>query len=197
MPRLWTLAIASLLVLGACTKGDGSYGRKRQKKDSSFSREYAERITIDYTDSGLLRARVYSPQMTAVKDSKEPYMLLPKGLKVDFMDTRGQIESYMTAEWGVSYKNKKRVVVRRNVEILNIKGEMLNTEELIWNQETGKIRTDKFVTITTPDQIITGDGLISNQSFTDWEILNVRGTLNKPHDPTSRSRTLVPGRGRY
>lgn len=197
MVRLWTLAIATLMTLGACTQGDGSYGRKRQKKDSSLSREYAERITIDFTDSGFLRARVYSPQMMAVKDPKEPYMLLPKGLKVDFIDTRGQIESYMTAEWGVSYKNKKRIVVRRNVEILNIKGETLNTEELIWNQETGKIRSDKFVTIKTPDQIITGDGMVSNQSFTDWEILNVKGTINRPYDSTSRSRTLVPGRGRY
>jgi len=191
------LALVLGLSLLACTPGDGSYGRKRQKKDSSLSREYAERITIDYTDSGLLRARVYSPQMVAVKDNKEPYMLLPKGLKVDFIDKRGRIESYMTAEWGVMHQKKKRVVVRRNVEILNIKGETLNTEELIWNQETGKIRTDKFVTITTPDQIITGDGLISDQSFSDWEILNVRGTLNKPHDQTSPARTLTPGRGRY
>jgi len=53
------------------------------------------------------------------------------------------------------------------------------------------------VRITTPDQIITGTGLVSDQSFSDWEILNVSGTLNVPHDKIPHPRSVVPGRGRY
>jgi hypothetical protein len=83
------------------------------------------------------------------------------------------------------------------VEILNTKGETLNTEELIWDQETGTIHTDKFVKITGKDQITQGTGLISNQSFTDWEIINYQGTINIPHDQIPRPRPLIPGRGRY
>jgi LPS export ABC transporter protein LptC len=103
----------------------------------------------------------------------------------------------MTAEYGISYPDKKEIIVRRNVEILNVKGEVLNTEELRWDQKTGKIITDRFVKITTKDQIITGQGLISDQSFTDWEILEVSATLNVPHDQIPRPRSVVPGRGRY
>jgi LPS export ABC transporter protein LptC len=168
-----------------------------KKRDSIVTKEYAEKISIDYTDSGKIRARVFSPLLVAVKQIQRPYMEMNKGLKVDFYEADGDIQSYLTAEYGISYPNEKRIIVRRDVEILNVKGERLNTEELIWDQVRGRIFTDKNVTITTKDQIIMGVGLESNQSFSDWEILNVTGTLNVSNDKIPHPRSVVPGRGRY
>ncbi len=140
---------------------------------------------------------MFSPLLIASKSNRKPFVLMKKGLKVDFYDKEGKLESYLTAEYGISYPNEKKVKVQRNVEILNIKGETLNTEELIWDQASGTIRTDKFVKITGTDQITTGTGLISNQTFTDWEIINYQGTINLPHDQIPHPRPLIPGRGRY
>ena len=174
------------------------YGQKLNGTlDSMVTKEYAEKVTIEYTDSGLLRARVFSPILNAVKRSTNPYLEMVKGLKVDFYDKDGKIQSYLTAEYGISYPDDKKIVVRNNVEILNVKGERLNTEELHWQQDKGKIYTDRFVRITTKDQIITGTGLISDQAFSDWEILNVSGTLNVPYYQIPHPRSVVPGRGRY
>jgi LPS export ABC transporter protein LptC len=161
------------------------------------TREYAEKVTIEYSDSGFLKARIFSPLLVAVKQPTQPYMELNKGLKVDFYERDGKIQSYLTAEYGISYPDEKQIIVRNNVEILNVKGEMLNTEELKWDQKNRKIVTDKFVKITTPDQIITGKGLESDEAFSEWEILNVSGTINIPHDQIPRPRSVVPGRGRY
>lgn len=175
------------------------YGTKKSGGtfDSMVTKEFAEKVTIEYTDSGYLRARVFSPLLTAVKRSSNPYLEMVKGLKVDFYDINGKIQSYLTADYGISYPDDKKIVVRQNVEILNVKGERLNTEELHWQQDSGKIYTDRFVRITTKDQIITGTGLVSDQAFSDWEILNVSGTLNVPHDQIPHPRSVVPGRGRY
>lgn len=181
----------------ACSDLDTSAYRRKRTQDSIATCEYAEKVTIEYTDSGYLRARVFSPVLVAVKQSGSQFIEMNKGLKVDFYDPDGSIASYMTAEYGISYPDKKEIIVRRNVEILNVKGEVLNTEELRWDQKTGKIITDRFVKITTKDQIITGQGLISDQSFTDWEILEVSATLNVPYDQIPRPRSVVPGRGRY
>ncbi len=189
------LAIALLMFAGCSDSGKRAIVKK--KKGAFESAEFAEKVTIEYTDSGKLRARVYSPILMAVKAKRNPYVLMKKGLKVDFYDEKGALESYMTAEYGISYMDEKKVIVRRNVEILNIKGETLNTEELVWDQQTGVIRTDKFVKITGQDQITTGTGLISNQAFTDWEIINYSGTINLPNDKKPRPRPLIPGRGRY
>ncbi len=165
--------------------------------DSMVTKEFAERVTIEYTDSGFLRARVFSPLLTAVKRSSNPYLEMVKGLKVDFYEKDGRIQSYLTADYGISYPDDKKIIVRNNVEILNVKGERLNTEELHWQQDSGKIYTDRFVRITTKDQIITGTGLVSDQAFSDWEILNVSGTINVPHDQIPHPRSVVPGRGGY
>jgi len=199
----FSLGVYVLLVL--CIGGFAScsneklYGTMNSagQLDSMVTREFVEKVTIEYTDSGYLRARVFSPLLTAVKRSNNPYLEMVKGLKVDFYDLNGKIQSYLTADYGISYPDDKKIVVRNNVEILNVKGERLNTEELHWQQDSGKIYTDRFVRITTKDQIITGTGLVSDQAFSDWEILNVSGTLNVPHDQIPHPRSVVPGRGRY
>ncbi len=193
-----TVSLISIFILALFACGDRQKPNQVKKSSANvLGQEYAEKVTIEYTDSGKLRARVFSPIVKAVKQSKSPYMLMDKGLKIDFYDKNGVLESYMTSEYGISYATEKKIIVRRNVEILNLKGETLNTEELIWDQKTGIIRTDKFVKITGENQITTGTGMVSNQSFSDWEIINYSGTINLPHDSKPHSRPLIAGRGRY
>jgi LPS export ABC transporter protein LptC len=122
---------------------------------------------------------------------------MPKGIRAEFLDARGNIESYLLSEYGISYTEQKRMVVRRNVRVLNMKCEKLETEELVWDQQKGRIYTNKFVKITTPEQIITGEGMESDQTFSDWEILNVNGTINrKKNDTLPCNESVVPRRSR-
>ena len=58
------------------------------------------------------------------------------------------------------------------------KNETLNAEELIWDEKNGKIYSDKFVKITTADEIIYGEGFEANEDFTNYKIKNIKGTIN-------------------
>lgn len=186
------LLIACLLLSASCKNTVDSY-RKKVVVDSIATRESVLDVHIEYTDSGLLRAKVYTPELVAVKNVSEPYMEMNKGINVRFLDQDGKVESCLTSEYAISYSEKKKIIVRRNVEVLNLKGERMNTEELVWDQASAKIRTDKFVKITTKDQIIMGEGMESDESFNNWEILNVRGTLNiKNNDTSSRNKSALP-----
>lgn len=69
-----------------------------------------------------------------------------------------------------------------NVVVINDKGERLNTEHLVWDKKTGKITSDVFVEITTENEVIMGEGLVSNQSFTEYKILKTRGIINIDND---------------
>ena len=181
-----------MFALTSCTKLETSKYRSK-KNDTLATKEIAENVVIEYTDSGLLKAKIKSPLLLAMKNVRDPYVEMPKGIQAEFYGNNGKVESYLLSEYGISYQNKKRVVVRRNVRVLNIKCEKLETEELTWDQEKGRIFTNKFVTITTPDQIITGEGMESNQSFTDWEILNVSGTINrKKNDTIPCDESVIP-----
>lgn len=157
---------------------------RSKKGDSVATRETAEKVVIEYTDSGIKKAVINTPEMTGVKNVREPYVEMNKGIDVKFYDGHGNVESYLTAEYAISYTNKKIIVVRRKVEVVNLKGDTLNTEELVWNQNNGRIVSEKFVVIKTKTQTIWGDGMTSDQTFSDWEIMNVRGTIykNKPAD---------------
>ena len=67
---------------------------------------------------------------------------MPQGIKGVFYNKDGQKESTLTAEKGISYQTKKITEVTQNVVITNVKGERLNTEKLIWDQNTQKIYKD-------------------------------------------------------
>jgi LPS export ABC transporter protein LptC len=175
--RLFFILFFSLFIVSCSNRDTEKYRSK--KHDAAASREIAENVTIEYTDSGLLKARVKSPQMVAVKQVKNPFIEMAKGVRVDFFRADGMIESYLTAEYALSYTEKKKIIVRQNVEVLNVKGDTMTTEELIWNQATKRITTDKFVTIRTKTQTIYGYGMESDESFNDWEIGNVKGTIYK------------------
>lgn len=188
MKRVFAYGLILLGLFGAsCTDLSNEELRKRSR-DTVQAKETAEQVEITYTDSGALKARLQAPLMIAVKQAKEPYMEMPKGLKGTFYGNDGAVESYLSSEYAISYNESKKVILRRNVEVMNVKGERLNTEELHWDQKSGKIYTDKFVQITTSDQIIMGDGMTANQTFTEWEINRYRGTINLQNDSATNKR---------
>jgi LPS export ABC transporter protein LptC len=67
--------------------------------------------------------------------------------------------------------------LKYNVEVVNVKGEKLNTELLVWDEEKKKITSNAFVKITTAKEIITGNGLEANQDFTKYEIKDIIATI--------------------
>jgi LPS export ABC transporter protein LptC len=72
---------------------------------------------------------------------------------------------------------------RNNVVVTNSKGETLNTEQLMWDERSEKLYSDVFVKITTPDQIIFGEGFESNQNFTQYRINKIKGTIKVKNNP--------------
>jgi len=59
----------------------------------------------------------------------------------------------------------------------NEAGEKLETELLFWDQRKDLIYTDRFVKITTEDQIIQGYGLESDPRLTRRKIKNLSATI--------------------
>ncbi|MES2132460.1 MAG: LPS export ABC transporter periplasmic protein LptC [Bacteroidota bacterium] len=135
-------------------------------------------ITMLYTDSAMLKVRLEAPQMLMYdKGIKEPMTIMPKGLRVVFLDNKGKETTTLKANYGINYETSRRMEARYNVEVVNANGEKLNTEHLVWDENTRQITSDAFVKITTAKEIIMGKGLKSNQDFTQYEILEITGTL--------------------
>lgn len=144
---------------------------------SMLNTEHADSVTIIYSKEGSTKAQMFAKTFNHVQDAKPPYIEMKQGLKVLFYDDSMQVQSTLHAKYGKYFEQNGNVLVRDSVVVYNIKKEQLNTEELVWNEKLQKFYTQKFVTITTPTQIIYGDGLESNQNFSDYTILNVKGII--------------------
>jgi LPS export ABC transporter protein LptC len=103
---------------------------------------------------------------------------MPDGVKVEFFDKEMKPSTTMTARRAIKREKAQQMEAFGNVEVVNAKGEKLNTEHLVWNEITKKISSDEFVKITTSDKIIYGKGFESNQDFTSYRIFKITGTIN-------------------
>jgi LPS export ABC transporter protein LptC len=135
-------------------------------------------VTMLYSDSTVLKIKLITPQMQKYeKGVKEPVTIMPKGLFVIFYDDKGKETTTLKSDYGVHYELSKRMEAKYNVEVVNVNGEKLNTEHLVWDEQKKKITSDAFVKITTAKQIIMGKGLESNQDFTKYDILDITGII--------------------
>jgi LPS export ABC transporter protein LptC len=143
----------------------------------------ARDIEILYSEKAMVQIKLISPLLVS-KTEEEPVLLFPKGFTVFFYDSAMNLKSTITAEYGISYEKKKLMEARNNVVVENLeKQEKLNTEELFWDRDKGRIYSNKFVRITSGGQVYTGDGLISYQPFDELEVTNPKGLIEITEEP--------------
>ena len=121
-------------------------------------------------------------ELTATKmisfQTNDSYTEFPNGMKIVFFDSLMQPKSQITANYGISWDNRRTMQARGNVIIRNFERHYeLNTESLLYDQNKKKVSSDEFVKITQPDKIIFGKGMESDELFDNWIIRDVRGTI--------------------
>ena len=133
-------------------------------------------IEIIYSDSAMVQTKINAPVLKRF-ESDNPYIEFPKGLKAEFYDDHMVSKSHLTADYGIRYEKQQSMEAKKNVVVVNEKGDQLNTEHLIWDEKNAKLYSDDFVTITTADETLYGNGFVSNQDFTKWKIYKLKGTI--------------------
>jgi len=129
-----------------------------------------------YTELGATRVEIVAPKLRSW--NKNPRKTtFPKGLNVAFFEGKRNT-SNLVADYGENHEQNKELIVSGNVSFKNDKGEHLETEKLIWYEKTAKIIAEDWVTITTPNEIITGYGLEADEDFSNYTISNISGIVN-------------------
>ncbi|WP_230679959.1 LPS export ABC transporter periplasmic protein LptC [Pontibacter sp. 172403-2] len=175
MRKAWVFSLVAML---ACL----NFGCNEELKDPDKVEIYKgplvenHDIIMLFSDSARLQIKLKAPVQQEFDNGDGVF---PKGLYVEFYGEPGQITSTLKANYGKNDKRKNLYIARGNVIVENLqKKEKLETEELYWDKNKGKIYTDKFVRITTAEEILTGEGLRANQDFTNWRILKPTGIIN-------------------
>lgn len=174
IPLTYAFALCILFAATSC-RNDLQEVNEVIKKDS-FPLLTTQNVNMLYSDSARLKIRLKSP---VVEDygGIYPKTIFPKGVFVEFYDDSARVNSSLKSDYAERRDKEQLMVAKKDVVVVNIKGEQLNTEKLIWDGKRRKIYTDTFVKITTADQVIMGNGFESDETFTEYEIKDITGTI--------------------
>jgi LPS export ABC transporter protein LptC len=167
-----------MVLLATVSCGNDFEKIKIMSEPNSLPVEKGKNIDITYTDMGQLTARITAPEILRFSNEIKNYTEMPAGIKVVFYNAQQQPESSLRAGYAIRYDREKRMLARDNVVLVNQKGDTLRTEELNWDEASQKIHSDKFIRITTQDEIIMGTGFESNPEFTQYRINQISGTIS-------------------
>lgn len=130
-----------------------------------------------FTDSGQVRFNMKAAQLLRYETDGKPFNEFPKGIYLAKFDENKNIISKITADYAKQFDKEQRWEAKNNVIAINASGDTLKTEQLNWDEKTGRITSDKYVKIIRTDQIMTGIGFEADQNMENWIIKNPKGTL--------------------
>ncbi len=161
---------AGLFLLVGCVNDPDEVASLTQTVNAPV--EIAEDVELKYSEHGVIKVNVKATKMWRYEGEK-PYMEANDGVELVFYDSLSNETSRLTALYAIHHLNDNIMKVRDSVKVVNVEGEKIETEELIWDERNSRISSDKFVKITTADEILTGHGFEANEDFTRYKIHKV------------------------
>lgn len=163
-----------LVVLGACRET-----RLASEGIDSLAKDQPQLIFANihtvYTEDTKVLLKLKAKKQLRFQDGRERY---PEGIYAEMYEKDGRLKSTLVADSAIYFPNEKIYKAMGNVVIENkLQGKKLESDVLNWNKDTEEVHTDSRVRITADGQIITGRGLKAKQDFSEYEILDIEGTV--------------------
>ncbi|OCB75215.1 LPS export ABC transporter periplasmic protein LptC [Flavobacterium crassostreae] len=124
----------------------------------------ADNVNLKYTDSGLVKVVLISPKMLDFATVDFPFTEFPKGIDVTFYDANAS-KTRVTARYAVSYKQTGIIDLQGKVKIATEKGQLLETEQLYYDQKNEWFFTEKKFKFTDAKGVSNGQGIDFSRDF--------------------------------
>ena len=171
------VVIAGMAVLTGC-ENDLKDIQKISAAEVNKPGERYTGVDVIYSDSAKVKAHMTAPVMIQYK-VKNPYTEMPKGVKVIFYDRDIKESSTIVSDYAIRRDSLKIIELRKNVVGTNAQGDVFNSDELIWDEATREIHSNKPVTIKMADGSVTqGTSFTSDENLTHWKMIQGRGKIN-------------------
>lgn len=175
--RTWYFQLLFWSVLGCYACGSTPTEEVFSVEEINTEVETTYDVELIYSDSAIVSVLVTSPKMLTNSKRGENKQVFPEGIDVDFFAPNGSIQSELTCKKATRYERDKKIVMQDSVVWKSGKGEILDTEELIWDEGDQKIYSKRLVRIVTDQDIIHGYGFEADQGFTKWKITRPQGEM--------------------
>jgi LPS export ABC transporter protein LptC len=144
-------------------------------------------VTTLISDSGITRYRITTPIWYIYDRAANPYWYFPKGLVLQRFDEHYHVDGSIRCDSAHYYIGQQLWKLDGHVNAMNLQGETFTTSQLFWNERDQRIYSDSLIRVTQHNKIIIGVGFNSNQTLTQYTILNPEGII--PISPTTTEET--------
>jgi LPS export ABC transporter protein LptC len=148
-----------------------------------------KKVEMIYSDSGRVRMQLTADEIRRFARTETPFTEFPKGLYIRFFDDTLGTSADLTAGYAIYYNKSRIWEARGNVTARNYrKGEVLNSEELFWDENKEIIYSNIFTRIENKDGTFYGEnGFEADQTLTRWKLKGSRGTVRfKENEPPAK-----------
>jgi LPS export ABC transporter protein LptC len=121
-----------------------------------------------YSQDATLRIKLYGNKQIVLQSGD---ILYPKGVLVNMYNAQGIKTTILKADSGRYEKNLRIYRAYGNVEVVNTEQQQtLYSNQMNWDQNKREIFTEDSIKIVTPEEILYGVGLVSNDEFSKYRI---------------------------
>lgn len=174
---IWKWFVVFLLVLNSCSPDLSKI--KPPEDISNLPQITVKNFSAYYKISSKLKVELKAPLMYkyTISDNKVEF---PEGVHIKFYDDNFNIITTLKCKNAINYPKKNLWKFSKDVEVKNIRGGVLKTQELFFDQKNQKIYSVKFVEVADEEgTVIRGKGgFEANYDFSIYEFKNVDGIIN-------------------
>ena len=168
-----------VLVLASCESNFKDVQRINSVAFSPVGR--SETINLKYTDSGKVKAILVSPLMLDYTQLEYGFNEFPEGVNVTLLDAQDK-KTNVVSDYAITYANTDIIDLQGNVKITSSDGNVLETEQLYYDQKNEWFYTEKYFKFTDGQGgFLEGPGVDFSK---DFKIINMQqnngsGLINK------------------
>ncbi|MAY21717.1 MAG: LPS export ABC transporter periplasmic protein LptC [Flavobacteriaceae bacterium] len=157
------MAITIAITLFAC-EGNYKNVQRLNLKDGAPVAE-GQNVNLFYTDSGRVVTNLMAPRLLDYSNFEFPYQEFPEGVEVHFFENGDK--STVKSDYARRYDATGIVDLRENVRLTTADGNVLEAEQLYWDQNNQWLFTDQPYRITFSDGSYNdGARFDANEDFT-------------------------------
>jgi LPS export ABC transporter protein LptC len=177
LPKKYIIKIVTVL---AVTLFFGCESNFKEVQKINFSEfvpgSDADTVNIKYTDSGRITGVLISSKMLDYSNLPFPFTEFPKGIDVTLYDKK-QKRTFIRSNYAVSYKQTGIIDLQGKVKITSETGQMLETEQLYFDQKNEWFYTERKFKLTDAKGVTHGQGIDFSKDFKVINSQRITGEL--------------------
>ena len=165
LPKRYIIAVVTVFTVTLFFGCESNFKEVQKINFSEFvPGSDADTVDVKYTDSGRITGVLKSRKMLDYSNLEFPFTEFPLGIDVTLYDKKEK-RTFIRSNYAVSYKQTSIIDLQGKVKITSETGQMLETEQLYFDQKNEWFYTERKFKLTDAKGVSYGQGIDFSKDF--------------------------------